>query len=211
MRRSAAERHLSALDPRWAKLIADTGPCRIPPDAEEPWQALARSVVYQQLHGKAAAAIHGRMLALFSDGMTPDALAAAAPEALRGCGLSAAKAKAVQGIARAAAAGALPSRRAAARMDDEALIARLIPLPGIGRWTIEMFLIFTLARPDVWPVDDFGVRLGWQYLFGLPEMPSPKALRAEGAPLAPYRSTAAWYLWRSVDRHRAAQRAAGSP
>lgn len=205
MRLSAAERHIAALDPRWARLIADTGPCRIEPEALEPWQALARSVAYQQLTGRAAATIYGRVQALFPDGMTAEALAATAPESLRACGLSGAKIRAIQGIARAAADGVLPSRRAAARMDDESLIARLVPLPGIGRWTVEMFLMFTLGRPDVWPVDDFGVRQGWRCLYDLPEAPAPRALKAEGAAFAPYRSTAAWYLWRAVDRQRAAK------
>jgi DNA-3-methyladenine glycosylase II len=122
--------------------------------------------------------------------------------ALRACGFSQAKTATILGIAQAARAGTIPSRQEAEALSDEALIARLVALRGVGRWTVEMLLMFTLGRPDILPIDDFGVREGWRVLKGLEARPMPKALAAAGAAWSPYRSTAAWYLWRAADAAR---------
>ena len=211
-RATPAMRHLAAA-PRWAELIARVGPPRIGIDrACHPYAALVRAIAHQQLHARAAEAILARLGAL-ADGAcpAPAALAALPEAALRGCGFSAAKVAALRDLARAAEAGVVPSRRAAARLDDAALIARLTAIRGIGRWTVEMLLIFTLGRPDVLPVDDFGVREGYRWLHGLDTQPKPRALALAGAAWAPFRSTAAWYLWRAAELGRAGPGASPSP
>ncbi len=130
---------------------------------------------------------------------TPEALLALSDETLRGCGFSAAKMAAIRDIAAKAAAGVIPSRRHAMRLSDAELIARLTTIRGVGQWTVEMILIFTLRRPDVFPVDDFGVREGFKLLHGLEAQPKPKALAAKAEAYAPYRSTAALYLWQAAN------------
>lgn len=192
-----------------AALIARIGPCRLRGrDGKTPYQALVRAIVGQQLHGRAAEAILARICAL-AGGTTPEPemLLAFSEDALRGCGLSAAKYTALRGLARATQDGIVPDLAGAARMSDEMLIARLLPLRGIGRWTIEMMLIFTLDRPDVLPVDDFGVRAGWQKLRGLDTPPRPAALRAEGERFSPFRSALAWYLWRLSEEGKSVRNA----
>jgi DNA-3-methyladenine glycosylase II len=196
-----AEEFLSDCDPDLAALIIRIGPSRLAAASRHPYEALVRAVAHQQLHGKAAEAILGRLLALFPDhGFPPPDLLLARPETeLRGCGLSAAKLAAIQDIARKTLDGLVPDADAAARLEDGALIERLTCLKGVGRWTVEMLLIFTLGRPDILPVDDFGVREGYRKLKSLAEQPKPKALAEIGKQWSPYRSTAAWYLWRASE------------
>ncbi len=193
-----AERHLAALDAGWANLVATVGPCLLEPGTlREPGQALVRAVAYQQLHGRAADAIFGRFLALYADGFpTPEQLLATGGEAMRACGFSARKVETIRGIAEGAANGLVPGRAQACEMDDEALVARLVSLRGIGRWTVEMMLMFTLDRSDVLPVDDFGVRDGYRRLRSLDALPTPRQMGQLGEPWRPWRSAASWYLWR---------------
>lgn len=195
-----ALRHLRR-DPVLKAVIRQVGPCTLKPARRQPYEALVRAIAHQQVHGRAAEAILGRFLAL-CDGPgfpAPEAVLALTPEQMRGCGLSANKVLAIRDIAEKAAAGIVPTRAAARRLSDEALIERLVPLRGVGRWTVEMLLIFTLGRPDVLPVDDFGVREGYRLAAGLEEQPKPRALAATGEAWAPFRTTAAWYLWRAAD------------
>ncbi len=199
---SAARRHLVAIDPAMAGLCARIGACRLVVRRQMGlYKSLVRAIAHQQLHGRAAEMILGRFLALYPGEAFPaPALVLATEETvLRGCGFSGGKIAAIRDIARNAAAGVVPTRNAAARLSDDALIERLTPIRGVGRWTVEMLLIFTLGRPDVLPVDDFGVREGFRLLHDLPEQPKPRALAAIGEAWAPYRSTAAWYLWRAAD------------
>ncbi len=195
-----ALRHLRR-DPALRRVIRQVGPCTLKPARRQPYEALVRAIAHQQVHGRAAEAILGRFLACCEGPgfPPPEAVLALSPEAMRACGLSANKVLAIRDIAEKAAAGVVPTRAAARRLDDEALIERLVPLRGVGRWTVEMLLIFTLGRPDVLPVDDFGVREGYRLATGLPEQPRPKALAEIGLAWAPYRTTAAWYLWRAAD------------
>lgn len=197
-----ADRFLSDGDSDFAALIARVGPSQLNIDtSREPYQALMSAVAHQQLHGNAAKAILGRVIALFPDHPFPpaDLFLARSDEELRACGLSAAKLRAMRDIAEKAVAGFVPSRTQAARMENEALIERLTALRGVGRWTVEMLLIFSLGRPDVLPIDDFGVREGYRKLKKLDAQPKPKALAEIGQVWAPYRSTAAWYLWRAAE------------
>ena len=198
----AALSHVAGCDPALAALIRQVGPCRLQVERQrEPYEALLRAIAHQQLHGRAAEAILARFIALHpGPGFpAPERVLATAPEALRGCGFSGSKIAAIRDIAAAAAGGAVPTRRAAARLSDAALIERLTQLRGVGRWTVEMLLIFTLGRPDVLPVDDFGVREGWRLINDLAVQPRPAELARIGAPWAPFRSVASWYLWRAAD------------
>lgn len=190
---------LSGLDADCARLIAQTGPClHQPKPAREPYEALVRAIVYQQLHTRAADTILARLLALYPDTPFPSAvqLLATDPAQQRACGLSAAKLVAIRGIAQAALDGVVPDRAQALALGDDALIQRLIPLKGIGRWTVEMFLIYTLERTDILPVDDFGVREGYRRLKQLHTAPTPRQMRELGQAWRPFRTVAAWYLWR---------------
>ncbi|GLR65737.1 DNA-3-methyladenine glycosylase 1 [Acidocella aquatica] len=199
MRKAIA--HLTAADPVLGAHIARIGQIkRTPPEFTEPYPALLSAVAHQQLHARAAAAILGRLKAL-SDGALPSpaAMLALPEEALRGCGFSASKMAALRDIAAKAAGGTIPSRARALRLTDSELIERLTAIRGVGQWTVEMLLIFTLRRPDVLPVDDFGVREGFRRLHGLAAQPKPKELARLGEVWAPYRSTAALYLWRAAD------------
>ena len=197
--REAAD-HLAALDPDWARHIAATGPClhRATP-GREPYEALVRAIAYQQLHARAAEAILGRLLALFpGQGFpTPQQLLAVAPQTLRACGFSASKLATLQGVAQATRDGAVPCREEALAMTDDALIERLVALRGVGRWTVEMLLIYSLERSDILPVDDFGVREGYRRLKGLDKAPTPAQMRSLGGGWRPFRTVAAWYLWRA--------------
>ena len=195
-----ALRHLRR-DPVLKGVIRQVGPCTLKPARRQPYEALVRAIAHQQVHGRAAEAILGRFLALCDEPgfPAPEAVLALTPEAMRACGLSANKVLAIRDIAEKAAMGVVPTRAAARRLSDEALIERLVPLRGVGRWTVEMLLIFTLGRPDVLPVDDFGVREGYRLAAGLAEQPKPRALKEIGEAWAPHRTTAAWYLWRAAD------------
>jgi DNA-3-methyladenine glycosylase II len=192
--------HLAAAQPELAALIARIGPCTAAVEPCEPYQALIRAIAHQQLHGNAARAILRRLTDLYPDGFpSPAALAATADEALRACGFSASKVAAIRDICARTLDGTAPTAAEAALMADEELIVRLSSIRGVGRWTVEMLLISTLGRPDVLPVDDFGVREGWRLLTGAEAQLRPKQLAAIGEAWAPYRSTAAWYLWRASD------------
>lgn len=200
-----AMRHLSASDPRFAGLIRRIGKPRLEVERQRsPYEALVRAIAHQQLHGNAARAILARFEALFpSDGFpVPEAVLAAPEDALRGCGFSATKIASIRDICAHAKNGTIPSRRGSARLSDDALIERLTVIRGVGRWTVEMLLIFTLGRPDILPVDDFGVREGYRVLFGLDEQPKPRALAEIGQAWAPYRSFATWYMYRAVEEAR---------
>lgn len=168
----------------------------------EPFLSLAEAIVYQQLAGRAAAAIWGRVVAQFPDGMTPEAVVATEESAFRGAGLSLRKAQSIKDLAGRVADGTIPLDRLK-RMSDEEIAERLTVVKGVGQWTAEMFLIFELRRLDVWPVLDFGVRKGWAIAHDLPDLPTPKALQVEGDRFRPYRTVAAWYCWRAVSLARA--------
>ena len=165
------------------------------------FEALLRSIVYQQLHGKAAATIHGRVLALLAGhgGPTPEATGLATDSALRGAGLSRNKLLAIRDLAAKCQGGTVPTLRDAGKLSDEELIARLTEVRGIGPWTVHMLLIFTLGRPDVMPIGDFAIRLAFQRLYRKRRSPSPEAILRQTRPWQPYRSVASWYLWRSLD------------
>ncbi len=202
--RDAASRHLCT-DPDFALLIGRVGPCRLAVDrARSPYEALIRAIAHQQVHARAAEAILGRFIAGFPATPFPEpAQVLAAPDAaFRAAGFSGGKTAAIRDIARHAKAGIVPTRAAAARLADRILIERLVPIRGVGIWTVEMLLIFTLGRPDVLPVDDFGVREGYRRLKDLAVQPKPKELAILGLAWAPHRSTAAWYLWRAAEEGR---------
>jgi DNA-3-methyladenine glycosylase II len=193
--------HLSK-DRRFAALIRRVGPPRLGVErGRSPYEALTRAIAHQQLHGRAAEAILARFMALYPDRAfpAPEHVLETPEDVLRGCGFSGAKIASIRAIAAGAVDGTVPARRACARLSDEALIERLTTLRGVGRWTVEMLLIFTLGRPDVLPVDDFGVREGYRALHGLEQQPKPRALAELGLRWAPHRSLAAWYLWRAAD------------
>ncbi len=198
---AAARRHLLLADPALAALIRRVGPCRLRADpGREPFESLIRAIAHQQLHARAAEAMLRRLVAHGETRFpTPDALLALPDAALRGCGFSGSKAAAMRAVCEARLAGVVPTRKQAVRLSDEELIARLVPLRGIGRWTVEMLLIFSLGRRDVMPVDDFGVREGFRRIKGLAVQPKPRALADATAGWSPYRSFAAWYLWRAAD------------
>ncbi|QXH35140.1 DNA-3-methyladenine glycosylase family protein [Pseudomonas muyukensis] len=195
-----ATQSLAGLDADWARHIATVGPClhRATP-GREPYEALVRAIAYQQLHARAAQAILGRLLALFAEAAfpTPAQLLAVTPETMRACGFSASKTATLHGIAQASLDGTVPSRAQALVLEDEALIERLVALRGVGRWTVEMLLIYSLERSDILPVDDFGVREGYRRLKGLEKAPTPAQMRGLGMAWRPYRTVAAWYLWRA--------------
>jgi DNA-3-methyladenine glycosylase II len=191
---------LAARDPVVAGLVDRYGPPRFgsPVKASARFAVLARSICYQQLAGRAAATIHGRFVAAVGGEVTPASVLAAAPEALRGAGLSAAKAAAITDLAVKVSEG-LVSLERIGRLSDDDVVAHLIQVRGIGRWTAEMFLLGPLGRLDVWPVGDYGVRAGFASAWGLPEIPAPAVLLDYGDAFRPYRSIVAWYCWRVVD------------
>ena len=195
-----ALRHLRR-DAVLKRVIRQVGPFTLKPAQRQPYEALVRAIAHQQVHGRAAEAILGRFIALCPEPgfPTPESVLALTPEAMRGAGLSANKVLAIRDIAEKAALGVIPNRAAARRLSDEVLIERLVALRGVGRWTVEMLLIFTLGRADILPVDDFGVREGYRVAAGLTEQPKPKLLAEIGEAWAPFRTTAAWYLWRAAD------------
>jgi len=196
------EEYLAATDPRMAQLIARSLRYSVKPGKLiRPFDALAESIAYQQLSGKAAATIWKRVRALYPRRkyLDPKEILETPDEILRAAGLSRSKVAAVKDLAAKAIDGTVPSARRLARMSDEEIIARLITVRGIGRWTVEMLLLFDLGRPDVWPVDDYGVRKGFAKTFGKRKLPKPKQLMKLGEKWRPHRSVAAWYLWRALD------------
>lgn len=197
-----ALKHLRRVDPQLARVIKQVGPCPLAPRrGVEPWQALVRAVAYQQLNGIAAETIFQRFLALFpgSKFPAPAQIIAAADELLRRAGLSRAKTAAIKDIAAKTIAGVVPPRRSIARLSDAEIVERLTTIRGVGPWTVEMLLMFTLGRPDVLPATDYGVRTGFALVYGLKELPAPKAILAHGERWRPHRSVASWYLWRAID------------
>jgi DNA-3-methyladenine glycosylase II len=200
---SLAEKHLGGTDPRLAALIAQSLRYNIKPSASvRPFDALAESIAYQQLSGKAAATIWGRVRALYPRRkyLDPRLVLETLDEDFRAAGLSRNKIAALKDLAAKTLDGTVPSARALVRMTDEEIIARLITVRGIGRWTVEMLLLFDLARPDIWPVHDYGVRKGFAKTFGRRKLPTPKQLMKFGERWRPYRSIAAWYFWRALDK-----------
>jgi DNA-3-methyladenine glycosylase II len=194
-----AAKYLASIDADWSRLVAQLGPCgHEPKPAREPFEALVRAVAYQQLHVKAGDAILARLLALYpqSSFPSPAQLLDTDFDAMRACGFSARKIETIRGIAAATLSGVVPNLAAAQRLPDDELITRLSALKGIGRWTVEMFLIYSLDRPDILPVDDFGVREGYRLLKSLDVAPTPKAMALIGDAWSPHRTAAAWYLWR---------------
>ena len=211
---TAACEHLSRVDRQLARVITRSGPCRLQQEtAQSIFAALLESIIYQQLNGKVAATITSRVKALFPENTkrirtrrglvegfpTPEQILGASEERLRSAGLSRAKMLAIRDLAARTLDGTVPTVKQAHRMSDEELIERLDTVRGIGRWTVEMLLIFRLGRPDVLPVDDYGVRKGFARMRKLAELPKPKELAAYGERWRPYRSVASWYLWRSAE------------
>lgn len=199
---AAALQHLSQADPIMGRLIAQIGPCRLEPEKRrQPFQSLVQAVAHQQLNGTAAETILGRFKKLFPERRFPraDDLAVVTDDQLRACGFSFAKIRALRDIAAKTLAGVVPTSAQIVKLADEEIIERLTEVRGVGRWTVEMLLIFQLGRPDVLPVDDFGVRNGFRAAYDQPAMPKPKELRAFGERWQPHRTTAAWYLWRAAD------------
>ena len=199
---SPAEKHLAGTDPRFAALIAQSLRNNIkPPALTRPFDALAESIAYQQLSGKAAATIWSRVRALYPRRkyLDPKLVLETLDKRFRAAGLSRSKIAALKDLAAKTLDGTVPSARALARMTDEEIIARLTTVRGIGRWTVEMLLLFDLARPDIWPVHDYGVRKGFAKTFGRRKLPTPKQLLKFGEKWRPYRSVAAWYFWRALD------------
>ena len=192
--------HLKKADPKLAKIIVQAGACTLRIQKHLPIDLyLIRAVVYQQLHGKAAAAILKRTLDFLAVAHTEVAakILHAKPEHLRACGLSASKLAAIRALAAASIQGELPNARRMARMSDDAIIAELVKLRGIGPWTAQMLLLFRLGRPDVLAEGDYGLRKGFMLAYGKKQMPTPKELLAHGERWRPYRSIASWYLWRA--------------
>ncbi|MFJ2536990.1 MULTISPECIES: DNA-3-methyladenine glycosylase [unclassified Pseudomonas] len=194
-----ASAFLASIDTDWQRLVATVGPCLHQPyPARDPYESLVRSIAYQQLHAKAGDAIVGRLVGLFPGQSfpRPEQMLATDVDRIRGCGFSAGKIATIQGIAQATLDGVVPDYATALAMDDEALIERLVSLRGIGRWTVEMLLIYSLERMDILPADDFGVREGYRRLKGLEEQPTRKQMVEIGVHWRPFRTVAAWYLWR---------------
>ena len=202
MNHKHAHQHIAATDPRIAALIARSLRYNIKPaPLIRPFDALAESIAYQQLSGKAAATIFGRVRALYprQKYLDPAKILATPDDSFRAAGLSRSKIAALKDLAVKTIDGTVPSGRAIARMSDEEIVIRLTEVRGIGRWTVEMLLLFDLGRPDVWPVDDYGVRKGFAKTFRRRKLPTPKQLMKFGERWRPYRSVAAWYFWRALD------------
>lgn len=206
---AAFRRRLAKVDPVLANLIRVAGKFTLVPNAEHtPFHALARAIAHQQLNGTAAESIFGRFCALYASGDAGAALLEAQlvldtpDEKLRAVGLSFAKIAGIKDLARKTLDGLVPAYEMLNTLENEEIIDRLTQVRGIGRWTVEMLLMFRLGRPDVLPIDDFGVRNGFRLAYGLRGLPKPRALAEFGERWAPCRSVAAWYLWRAVDLHK---------
>lgn len=198
--------HLSNVDLVMADVIRAVGPYKLKADLEgTPFQALARAIAHQQLNGTAANTILKRFVDAVGGGVfpTPQQVMEAPDAMLRAAGFSSAKSASLKDLAAKTIEGVVPDRETLLALEDAAIIERLTEVRGIGRWTVEMMLIFQLGRRDILPVDDFGVRNGFRLAYGLRKMPAPKALALFGERWAPHRSAAAWYLWRAVELHRA--------
>jgi O-6-methylguanine DNA methyltransferase len=201
---AVAVEHVRGSDPALARLIDAVGPFRMQLAATQSlFVALAQAIVYQQLNGKAAATIFGRVCALFPrshGGPTPEDILRASDEKLRGAGVSRSKLLSLRDLARKSSDGEVPTLAEVHRMESETIIERLTVVRGVGRWTVEMLLMFRLGRPDVLPADDYGIRQGFALTFKKRELPTRKDLEKRGARWSPYRTVASWYLWRAVER-----------
>jgi DNA-3-methyladenine glycosylase II len=198
-----AMQHLSATDERLAELISNTVPFQTDSDQlQSPYEALLESIAYQSISGKAAATIYGRIKALSSTGRapTPQEMLKLRKSVLRKAGLSGAKVLAMKDLAKKTIEGVVPTLEQAERLSDDELVERLVSVRGIGAWTVEMFLIFRLGRPDVLPIHDLGVKKGWSVTYGKKHMPMPKELLKFGERWRPYRTVASWYMWRAFER-----------
>jgi len=194
--------HVARKDRTLARMMREIGPCRLEiPARESPYQALFESIVYQQLTGRAAATIHARVLKLFGSKRCPKpaAVAETGIDRLRSAGLSRSKAEALRDLAAHALDGSIPTRAKAEKLCDEEIIERMTVVRGVGRWTVEMFLIFSLGRPDVLPTGDYGIKKGFARTYGRRILPKPKELEDHGERWRPYRTVASWYLWRATD------------
>ena len=194
-------RQLSASDPILAKVINQVGPCRLKPAAKgDVFHALLRSIIYQQLHGNAAAAIHARVLTAFGgERAKATALVKVADSTFRAAGLSANKLLAIRDLAGKTLSGEIPNAKIIAKLSDAELIERLTSVRGIGPWTVHMLMIFHLGRPDILPTGDYGVRKAFSHLYRRGRPTTPESLIRHAKNWQPYRSVASWYLWRSLD------------
>jgi DNA-3-methyladenine glycosylase II len=196
-------KHLAERDECLKHLIEETLPFQIEvADAQSPYEVLLESIAYQSISGKAAATIFGRVKALSASGRapTPEEMLKLRKALLRKAGLSGAKVLAMKDLAQKTIDGVVPTLEQAEKLSDEELVERLVSVRGIGAWTVEMFLIFRLGRPDVLPVHDLGVKKGWSVAYGKKHMPKPKELLAFGERWRPYRTIASWYMWRAFER-----------
>ena len=199
----AATKHLSSCDDRLAGLIRDAVPFQADMEAHQsPYEALLEAIAYQSISGKAAATIFGRIKALSATGgiPTPSEILKIRKQVLRKAGLSGAKVQAMKDLAQKTLEGIVPTMEDAEKLSDEELVKRLVSVRGIGAWTVEMFLIFRLGRPDVLPIHDLGVQKGWSVAYGKKFKPRPKELLAFGERWRPYRTVASWYMWRAFER-----------
>lgn len=197
-RLSAAVAHIVKADPAFRRIVDTSATMELQREEGSPFESLLSAIVFQQLAGAAARTIHGRVVAVLGGApVLPETVLVASPEALRGAGLSGNKLAAIIDLAAKFVDGTVPTHDLEDLSDDE-IVARLVTVRGVGRWTAEMFLMFRLGRPDVWPVDDLGVRNGWARMHELERPPTAKELAALGDRFRPYRSTAAWYCWRAA-------------
>jgi len=199
---AAALRHLKRVDAELARVIRRAGPCALAPRMRySPFEELLESIVYQQLSGKAAATIYGRVRSLYPArrALSPQALLDTPDAALRGAGLSRAKLAAARDLAAKALAGVVPTAAALRRMPDGEIIERLTAVRGVGTWTVQMLLIFRLGRPDVLPIHDLGIQKGFQLTYRTRHLPKPARIERHGEQWRPFRSIASWYLWRATD------------
>jgi DNA-3-methyladenine glycosylase II len=200
---AAATKHLAERDECLKRLIAETAPFQMDHDPlQSPYEALLEAIAYQSISGKAAATIYGRIKALSAAGRapTPQEMLKLRKPVLRKAGLSGAKVLAMKDLAQKTIDGVVPTLEQAQKLSDEELVERLVSVRGIGAWTVEMFLIFRLGRPDVLPIHDLGVKKGWSVAYGKKHMPKPKELLAFGERWRPYRTVASWYMWRAFER-----------
>ena len=198
-----ALKHLCDCDECIKRLVADTAAFRIDvDDGQSPYEVLMEAIAYQSISGKAAATIFGRIKALGEHGRppTPEKMLKIPPQKLRKAGLSGAKVLAMKDLAKKTLQGVVPTHDQALKLSDEELVARLVSVRGIGAWTVEMFLIFRLGRPDVLPIHDLGVKKGWAVAYGKKHMPTPRELLKFGERWRPYRTIASWYMWRAFER-----------
>jgi DNA-3-methyladenine glycosylase II len=200
--------HLAAVDPVMRRLMEDIGACTLRPNIRRsPFESLVRAIAHQQLHDKAAESILTRFVALFPGRKfpRPDDLLALTMRSMRVAGFSRSKILALRDLATKTLDGTVPTNRVIRKLDDDEIVERLITVRGIGRWTVEMLLIFQLGRPDVLPIDDFGVRNGFRIAYRRRSMPTPKQVFQYGERWKPYRTVASWYLWRAADRDKQAK------